>query len=138
MPNPLTVLPDAVLATQQYLRLRPEITALTAATKVVSELPSSTDYSTPYVVVQWAGGIGHWPAIDEPAVQIDVVGGTKYLCGQAARTVRAAVWAIANDVVPEGVLASGFEEVAPSWLPDTVPVPPLPRYTARYRIITHP
>ncbi len=136
MPLPLTILPDGVLATIQYLRLRPEVTALIASGNIVTELPPVPAY--PYVIVQWAGGIGHWPAVDEPAVQIDVIGGSKFACGMLARTVRAAVWAIANDTVPEGVLVSGHEEVAPSWLPDTIPTPPIPRYTARYRFLTHP
>jgi len=138
MPNPLVVLPDPILCAQQYLKARSEVTALTAASKIVTELPSSPDYTTPYVIVQWAGGLGHWPGMDETAIQIDVVGGTKPLCGTVTRTVRAAIWAIANDVVSAGVLASSQEEVAPSWLPDTIPVPPIPRYTARYRILTHP
>lgn len=135
MANPLSILPDGVLAIQQYLKGIPGVTELISATKIVSELPSAPVY--PYVIVQWAGGLGHWPAMDEPAIQIDVIGGSKFACGQLARTVRAAIWAIANDVVAEGVLASGWEEVAPSWIPDTVPVPPLPRYVARYRVLMH-
>lgn len=135
MPNPLAVLPDGVLATQQYLRGIPEVTALIAAASIVSALPSKPVY--PYVIVQWAGGLGHWPAMDEPAIQIDVIGGTKFACGQLARTVRAAMWAVANDTVSEGVLVSAHEEVAPSWLPDNIPTPPMPRYTARYRILMH-
>ena len=137
MPNPLAVLPDVVLAVEQYLRLVPELTALTPAAYVVSELPPKPDYTTPYVIVQWAGGNGIWPAVDEPAVQIDVVGGTKFLCSQVTRTVRAAVWAIANDVVPAGVLSSGTDEMSPAWFPDTVPIPPIPRYTARYQVTLH-
>jgi len=135
VPYPRAVLPDGVLAVQQYLRGLAEVTALIDAAKIVTELPKAPVY--PYVIVQWAGGLGHWPAMDEPAIQIDVIGGTKFACGLLTRTVRAAMWAIANDVVPEGVLVSGQEEVAPSWLPDTIPIPPLPRYVARYRVLTH-
>ena len=138
MAFPITVQPDPVIALQQYLRARPELVAITAATKIVSEIPSSPSYATPYIVVQWTGGTGIWPAIDEPSLQVDAVGGSKAVCSLAARTVRACIWAIANDTVAAGVLVSGAEEVAPSWLPDTVPVPPLPRFTARYRVILHP
>ena len=138
MPNPVYVLPDAVLAVIQYLRLRTELTALTSAAHVVTEIPPSPDYSTPYVVVQLGGGIGIWPAVDEPALQIDTVGGTKVLCNQVARTVHACIWAIANDVVSAGVLSSGATEMGLAYLPDTVPTPPLPRFTARYRVLLHP
>jgi hypothetical protein len=138
MPNMPYILPDPVIALQQYLRLRSQITALTAATKVVSEIPTSPDYATPYVVVQSVGGVGIWPALDDAALQVDVIGGTKDLCSQVARAVRACVWAIANDRVTVGVLASGAEETAPAWLPDTVPNPPLSRFMSRYRVILHP
>lgn len=138
MANPIYVQPDPVLALIQYLRGIAELTTVTPAAKVVSELPSSPDYSTPYVIVQRAGGTGIWPALDEPAMQVDTVGGSKVLCGLAARTVRAALWAIANDIVPAAVLVSGVDEMPPSWMPDMVPVPPLPRYTARYRVLMHP
>lgn len=138
MPSPIYLLPDPVLALQQYLRLRAEVTALTVGTKIVTEIPTSPDYATPYVIIQWGGGSGIWPAFDEASLQVDVIGGTKFACGKLARTIRATVWAIANDIVPEGVIASGSEEMAPAWLPDTTPVPPLPRYVARYRILTHP
>jgi hypothetical protein len=132
---PLAVLPDGVLAIQQYLQGIPEVTALIAPGSIVTTLPSAPVY--PFVIVQWLGGLGHWPAMDETAIQIDVIGGTKFACGLLARTVRAAIWAISNDIVPEGILASGHEEVAPGWLPDTISIPPLPRYTARYRVLMH-
>ncbi len=136
MPNPVYVQPDAVLALLQYLRLRPEVTALIPADHLVTEIPSSPTY--PYVVVQLGGGNGIWPGLDEPAMQVDTVGGTKYLCGQIARTIRACIWAIANDTVPAGVLASGSDEMGPAYIPDMTPTPPLPRYTARYRVLLHP
>jgi hypothetical protein len=136
MPNPIYVQADAPLAVIQYLRTIPALTALIDPAKIVTEIPSSPIY--PYVIVQLAGGSGIWPALDEPALQIDSIGGAKPLCGQIARTIRAAVWAIANDTVAAGVLVSGADEMAPAWIPDTVPVPPLPRYTARYRILLHP
>ncbi|TFB96526.1 MULTISPECIES: hypothetical protein [unclassified Cryobacterium] len=136
MPNPVYVLPDAVLATIQYLRTIPELTTLIDSTHIVTEIPSAPTY--PYIVVQLGGGNGIWPALGNPALQIDSVGGSKQLCGQIARTVQAAVWAVANDRVPAGVLVSGTEEMGASWLPDTIPNPPLPRYVARYRLLTHP
>ena len=138
MANPLAVMPDAKLMVLQYLRLRPEITALTSASKIVTQIPVSPDYSTPYVIVQWGGGNGIWPALDEPSMQIDVLGGTEVSCGTLMRTVRAAMWAIANDVVSAGTLVSMTSEVAPAWLPDTVATPPTPRFMAQYHILSHP
>ena len=138
MAYPLYVQPDPVLALIQYLRGTAELVAVTPASKIVSELPSSPDFSTPYVIVQRAGGTGIWPAIDEPAMQVDTVGGTKIVCGLASRVARAAVWAISNDIMPAAVLVSGVDEMTPSWMPDQVSVPPLPRYTARYRVLMHP
>ena len=88
-------------------------------------------------MVQEAGGSSIWPAIDNPTLQIDTVGGSKALCNQIARTVKAAVVSIANDTVPEGVLSSGHEEMRRAWIPDTIPTPPLSRYTARYSVILH-
>lgn len=135
MANPVAAAPDDELAVIQYLRLAPEVTALIPAARITTELPPSPVY--PVVLIQRIGGVGIWPALDEPAQQIDVVGGTKAQCKTLALTVRAAILAIANDVVPAAVLASASEEVGPSWLPDTVPVPPIPRYTARYRVLLH-
>ena len=136
MPNPVTVQPDAVLALLQYLRLRPELTAIIPADHIVTEIPTSPTY--PYVIVQEGGGTGIWPALDEPALQVDTVGGLKPLCSQIARTVRACIWAIANDVVPAGTLCSGSDTMRLAYLPDMVPTPPLPRYVARYSLLLHP
>jgi hypothetical protein len=136
MAYPVYVQPDAVLAMLQYLRLRTELMALIASDHIVTEIPTSPTY--PYVLVQLAGGSGIWPAIDNPTMQVDAVGGTKAACSLIARTVRACVWSIANDVVPAGVLSSGHEEMAPAYIPDTVPTPPLPRFTARYSVLLHP
>jgi hypothetical protein len=136
MANPVYVQPDAVLALMQYLHLRSELMALIASDHIVTEIPASPTY--PYVVVQEGGGTGIWPAIDEPALQVDTVGGTKPQCSLIARTVRACIWAIANDVVPAGVLCSGADTMRMAYIPDTVPTPPLPRFTARYSILLHP
>ena len=136
MPNPITPGPDATLALLQYLRLRPELTALIPAAKIVTEIPTNPTY--PYILVTLGGGGGIWPALDEPSMQVDTFGGSKALCGQIARMVRACVWAAANDVVPAVVICSGAEEMAPAYIPDTVPTPPLPRYTARYSLLLHP
>lgn len=136
MPNPLAIMPDDELALLQYVRTIPEVVALIPAARWTTEMPSNPVY--PLGLIQRAGGqAAVWQGIDEPALQVDVVGGTKAQCKRAMLTVRAAILAIANDVVPEGVLSSAYEEVGPSWLPDTVPVVPVPRYTARYRIFTH-
>jgi len=136
MANPVYVQPDATLAFLQYLRLRPELTELLPAASIVTEIPTKPTY--PYVLVQLAGGSGIWPGIDEPSMQVDTVGGSKASCGQIARTVRACVWAIAGDVMPAGILCSGSDEMAPAYIPDTIPNPPLPRFTARYRLLIHP
>ena len=136
MPNPIAPGPDATLAVLQYLRLRPQLTALIPAAKIVTEIPNPATY--PYVLVTLAGGLAIWPALDEPSLQVDTVGGTKALCGQIARMVRACIWSIANDTVPAGVLVSGAEEMAPAYIPDTTSTPVLPRYTARYAVLLHP
>lgn len=136
MAYPVYVQPDATLALIQYLRLRPELTALIAADHILDVTPSSPTY--PYVLVSEGGGNLIWPAIDEPALQVDTVGGTKYLCSQIARAVAACIAAIANDIVPVGVLCSGWVEMRNAYIPDTVPTPPLPRFTARYRVLLHP
>ena len=135
MPYPVYVQPDAVLAVLQYLRLRPELIALLPAASIVTEIPSTPTY--PYVLIQEGGGTGIWPAIDEPALQIDTVGGAKALCSQIARTVRGCIWAISNDVVPAGVLCSGADTMRMAYIPDTVPTPPLARFTARYSVLLH-
>ncbi len=137
MAFPVTVLPDDELALIQYLRTVPEVTALVPGARITTELPPSPTY--PVVLVQRAGGVGIWPALDDAALQVDVVAaaGQRRACKVLAQTVRGAILAIANDTVAEGVLASGSEEVGPQYLPDTIPNPPLPRYTARYRVITH-
>ena len=132
---PLSVLPDATLGVIQYLRSLTEITALVASDHILTQIPVTPTY--PYILVQWAGGRGIWPALDEPSIQIDVLGGTQVMCNQIARTVRAGIWAIANDIVAAGILVSGFDEMPPAWMPDMVSVPPLSRYTARYRVILH-
>ena len=135
MPNPITPGPDATLALLQYLRLRPELTALIPAAKIVTEIPTNPTY--PYVLVTLGGGTSIWPALDEPSMQVDTFGGSKALCGQIARMVRACIWSIANDVVPAGVLVSGDDEMPPAYVPDAVMSPPQPRYVARYSVLMH-
>lgn len=130
------VAPDAELAVLQFLRSRTEVTSLVPGTRITTSRPQEPTY--PVVVVQRVGGTSTaWNFIDEAALQIDVVGDTRYNCQRIARTIAGCVLAIANDTVTEGVLVSAFEEVGPQWLPDTVVVPPLPRYVARYRVLLH-
>lgn len=138
MPTPIYVLPDSVLLTIQYLRAQSAVTALVTAGNIRTALPSSPSY--PYVLVTLAGGDLVWPALDDSAVQIDTydLADQKDTNNTLARTVRAAINAIANDVVAAGTLASSSEEIGPQWLPDPVSVPPLARYTQRHRILTHP
>lgn len=132
------VLPDAELALIQYLRGRSEITALVASARITTVRPQEPTY--PLVLVHRVGGTAlTWNAIDEAAIQIDVLGeqSKQYECNKIARTIQACIMAIANDTVTEGVLVSASEEVGPQWIPDAVVVPPLPRYVARYRVILH-
>lgn len=136
MPNPIVVLPDDELALLQYLKARPEVTALLPANRMSTEMPAKPTY--PLLLVTRAGGPAHDRAsIDEPALQVDVLGGDKRTCKRITQTVRGAILAIANDTVAEGVLVSAAEEVGPAWFPDTIPTPPIPRYTARYRVLLH-
>lgn len=135
MPYPITVQADDELALLQYLRSRAEVTALVPGTNIILELPPSPVY--PYVLVTRAGGSPIAPDIDDTALQVDSLGTTRGMSKRIALMVRAAILAIANDRVSEAVLCSGAEEIAPQWIPDTIPVPPQPRYTARYRIILH-
>lgn len=135
MAYPIVVQADDELALLQYLRSRSEVTALVAAANIILELPPNPVY--PYVLVLRAGGSSVAPDIDDSALQVDVLGPTRGTSKRLALAVRAAILAIANDVVSEAVLSSASEEIAPQWMPDTIPVPPQPRYTARYRIILH-
>lgn len=137
MPNPLNVLPDDELALLTYLRGISAVTALVSAAKIIQQLPPTPVY--PYVLLQRAGGQSpDFRAMDEPAIQVDVLATDRQQAKKLMLTVRAAILAIANDIVPNvGVLVSAYEEVGPSWLPDTVPIPPLPRYVARFRVLLH-
>jgi len=137
MAFPLAPLPDDELALIQYLKTVTQVTALVPATRITTELPPNPIY--PVILVQRAGGTVIWPALDDPAIQVDVcaAAGQRRACKQITQIVRSAILAIANDVVNEAVLASGSEEIGPQWMPDTIPVPPLPRYTARYRVLLH-
>lgn len=136
MAYPITVLPDSELALIQYLRSKTELTALVPAERITTALPPQPTY--PVVLIQRIGGQAlAWQRLDEPAYQVDVVGGSRYQCQQIARTVRACILAIFNDVVSEATLSSASEEVALQWMPDDVVVPPLSRFTARYRVILH-
>jgi hypothetical protein len=136
MPYPLSVLPDAELALIQYLGSIPEVVALVPVGRITTQLAPSPIY--PVVLISRAGGVPVvWQALDEPAFQVDVVGGDKATCSLLMRTVAAAILAIRNDIVAEAVLSSAVEEVGPAWLPDTIPVPPIPRYVARFRVFMH-
>lgn len=136
MANPISVLPDAELALIQYLRSVTLVTDLVPAERITTTLPPKPTY--PVILVVRMGGLANaWQQIDGPALQVDVIGGTRHQCQQIARTVRAAILAIRNDQVTEATLVSGAEEVGPQWLPDQVAVPPLPRYVARYQVLIH-
>lgn len=135
MAYPVNVLPDGELALIQYLRSRTEVTALVPAERITTTRPAEPTY--PLVTVMRIGGLANNWQIDEPAFQVEVIGGSRYQCQQIARVVRACILAIRNDVVTEATLASGFEEVGIQWIPDSVVVPPLPRYVARYQVLMH-
>ncbi len=136
MPRPLAIAPDDELATLQYLRSIPQLTALVPAANIIEQLPAKPTY--PYLLVQRvAGQSTSSPGLDEPVLQLDSLGGKRFDCKRIILTARAALLAIANDTVPAGVLVSAYEEIGPSWLPDTISVPPIPRYTARIRLLLH-
>jgi hypothetical protein len=135
MPYPIAAQADDELALLQYLRTITTVTALVPVANVIQELPPSPTY--PYVLIQRAGGDQVAPDIDDAAIQVDVLAETRGAAKRLALAVRAAILAIANDQVPEAVLCSAAQEIGPQWLPDTVPTPPQPRYTARYSIILH-
>jgi hypothetical protein len=137
MPNPLNVLPDDELAVLLYLRSINAVTNLIDPTKIIQQLPPTPVY--PFVLVQRAGGQSpDSRAMDEPAIQVDTLATDRAQAKRLMLTVRAAILAIANDIVPGvAVLASAYEEVGPAWLPDTVTIPPVPRYVARFRILLH-
>lgn len=132
---PVSALPDDELALIQYLRGVPEVTSLVPGNRITTDLGKDPLY--PVVLVNRILGVTIAPGVDEPSVQVDIVGGSKAQCKRLTQMVRAAVLAIANDTVPEAVLVSGWEEIGPTWLPDTIPVPPLPRYTTRFRLLLH-
>jgi hypothetical protein len=137
MPRPIVVLPDAELTLIQYLRARTEVTSKIPAARIVTSIPPKPTY--PIVLVSRAGGKAVVKEyIDEPALQVSVVGGTKYDCSELIRTIRAAIVSIANDRVDAGLLVSGFEEVGAQWTPDTTTTPPLSRYIARFTVLMHP
>jgi hypothetical protein len=138
MPYPIVAMPDDELALIQYLRTVPEVTALIPGARITTELPPTPTY--PVILIQRAGGVAvNFRGIDEPALQGDVIAdaGQRRACKVLMLNVRAAILAIANDVVPEAVLSSASEEVGPQWMPDTVVTPPLPRYHARFRVVLH-
>lgn len=135
MAYPVAPLVDDELALIQYLRGVTEVAALIPGERITTELGANPTY--PVVLVNRMAGTSIAPGVDEPAVQVEAIGGTKGECKRLTQALRAAVLAIANDVVPAGVLASATEEMGPAWLPDTVPVPPLPRYVFRVGLLTH-
>jgi hypothetical protein len=136
MPYPLSVLPDAELALTQYLRSISELVALVPTSRISTQLPPKPVY--PVVLVSRTGGSPVvWQTLDEPALQVDVIGGDKATCSLIMRTVAAAILAIRNDIVAEAVLSSAYEEIGPAWIPDTVPIIPIPRYVARFRVLLH-
>lgn len=135
MAYPVNVLPDGELALIQYLRSRTEITDFVPADRITTALAPQPTY--PVVLVRRIGGLVKSWQIDEPAFQVEVVGGSRYQCQQIARAVRACILAIRNDTVAEATLVAGFEEVGIQWIPDNVVVPPLPRFVARYQVLLH-
>jgi len=145
MSRPIVILPDPVLAILQYLRGVAVLTSLVAPDHIVTEIPSSPSY--PYLVVNLVpSGGAIYPSIDDAVFQLDALDidhstGTtsgKVTAAAIARTVRAAMWAIANDTTASGaVLSSCREEIGPQWLPDTVPTPHIACYTQRQAVILH-
>lgn len=137
MANPVYVLPDAPLAVIQYLRSTAAITALIDPERITTRIDPEPTY--PVLLVQRMGGqvIGRG-GIDNSTLQVSCIGGSEFECSKLIRTVRATILAIANDVVSEGTLVSGFELVGPSWIPDTTTEPPLSRFILRVQVVLHP
>lgn len=136
MSYPISVLPDDELAIVQYLRTVSQVTALVPGVRITTEMPNKPTY--PLVLITRGGGqAAAWQALDEPMHQIDTYGNSKKQAKDVMAAVRASILAIANDTVPEAVLVSAYEEVGPAWLPDTVTVPPTPRYMAHFRVFLH-
>lgn len=135
MAYPIADLPDDELALIQYLRGVPTVTSLVPPERITTDLGANPVY--PVVLVNRILGTTIAPGLDEASQQVDVIGGTKGACKRLTNAVRAAILAIADDVVPEATLASAEEETGPTWLPDTVPTPPLPRYTNRFLLLLH-
>jgi Protein of unknown function (DUF3168) len=135
--RPIVVMPDAPFSVIEYLRSKAEVTNLVPGSRITTAFPPNPVF--PLVQIQRIGGKSLVKEyVDEPSIQVDVYGGTQEQCSLIMRTVRAAILAIQNDIVSEGVLVSGFEETGPAWLPDTVPTPPLSRFVARFQILVHP
>lgn len=138
MSYPISVLPDAELAIIQYLRAHSEVTDLVPAARITTTLPPKAVF--PAVTVKRIGGTAlHWARVDEAAVQVDVWHdyAKRGECQDIARAVRATVLAIYGDKVDEANLVSASEEVGPQWLPDSVTVPPLSRFVARFQVRLH-
>lgn len=136
MPRPVEVLPDVPLALILYLRTVPALTAIVPADRITTKLPAAPAY--PVVLLNRGGGqpvIPMW--LDQAAMQVDTLGGTHEECSTLARTVAAAITAIANDTTTAGVLVSAATEVGPQWLPDTTVTPPLARFVGRYAVLAH-
>ena len=143
MPTPLVVLPDPVLAVIQYLRARSEVTALVVSANIVSALPEVDAPAWPFILVNGMPSQGIWPSIDDAGVQIEALdidhptSSRKDTTSLIARTVRAAMWAIANDTVAAGVLSSCSEISGPQWIPDTTTTPPLGRVIQHQSVLLH-
>lgn len=133
--QPLVVHADAELAVIQFLSALDAVVALVPYARISSELPARPVY--PAVLVTRVSGQVIYPALDQPAIAVDVYGTDKATAQRLMQTVRGALLSISNDRVPECVLVSAEEELGPQWLPDTVAATPIPRYTARYRVLTH-
>lgn len=126
---------DAELAVLQYLRTVPELTSVLPPDRICTEIPA--DGRGAFLLVTRVLGEYLAPGVDAAILQVDAVAPAKKTANEIAAVASAALCGIANSIVAEGVLAAGFEELGPAWLPDTISVPPIPRYTARYRVVTH-
>ncbi len=132
---PIVVHADAELAVISYLCTIPQLTTLCAGSRIATTLPARPVY--PAVLVTRVGGNEIWPALDVPVISVDVYGTDKANAAAVMATVRGALLAIASDTVAGCVLVSAVEESGPQWIPDTIVPVPVPRYNARFRIITH-
>lgn len=120
------VLPDAELVAIDYLLAQPEIATLVGA-RISNTSPSSPTY--PYLTVERVGGRRQIRVrLDNARLQVGAWGATRTEASLLARTAEAALIRMKGYVHDTGVVGLVDSEMGPSWMPDTVRLPPTPRF----------